>query len=152
MEENEEKEFHINKKLMFKPSSCPNHPSVKMSHPKAIVVHYVGCAGQAPEDVCKYFSDKAHGKGKDAHHQSSAHFVVGIKGDIFQILPKDVQAIHAGGGKGLTSKALSFGHPNTCTFGIEMCHPTPDKFSDETIQSTVKLIVYLIRKLVLIIL
>ncbi|MDR2444873.1 MAG: N-acetylmuramoyl-L-alanine amidase [Spirochaetaceae bacterium] len=68
---------------------------------------------------------------------ASAHFIVGISGEVIQCIPSAEMAYHAGA-KIYTPEDLGrLGHyPNNCTVGIELCHPKADgQFSVETLHA-----------------
>jgi N-acetylmuramoyl-L-alanine amidase len=55
---------------------------------------------------------------------ASAHFIVGLEGEIIQCLLEDEMAYHVGAVRysPLALQRLS-AYPNNCTLGIELCHP-----------------------------
>jgi flagellum-specific peptidoglycan hydrolase FlgJ len=105
----------------------------KPMEPKGIVVHYVGNAGSTAEANRSWFEGGAGG----AH--SSAHYIVGLKGEILRLIPDSERAQHAG--KSYAPKYDEFAKTNNSRLlGIECCHPSADgKFSEATSKSLVGL-------------
>jgi N-acetylmuramoyl-L-alanine amidase len=119
--------------------SCPGK---KLSGVKGVVIHWVGNPGTSALQTRNYFEGlKAQSSNNPKAVFASAHFVVGLRGEIVQCLPADEMAYHVGA-KVYTPEAISrFGHyPNNCTIGIELCHPAWDgQFAPETWASAVGL-------------
>lgn len=84
--------------------------------PRGIVLHYTAgySLGSAVETLC------------NPRARASAHFVVGLEGDIAQLVPLHKQAWHAGPSTYRGLKGL-----NAYTFGIEIVNPGWFKFLDE---------------------
>jgi N-acetylmuramoyl-L-alanine amidase len=132
-------------------------PEVKLESVKAIVIHYTSVPNQSALDVIHYWNDETKPVG-------SAHFVIDVKGDIYQSIPENEKAYHVGStridkdsGKIYTDYAREvFGEyasnpetmsPNRCSIGIELINIDSDgKFSLETINSAIELIAYLCKK------
>ncbi len=122
-----------------------------------IVIHWTANPHANAEQTRLYFEAKKTGMGGYA----SAHYIIGQKGEILQIIPANEIAYHCGtdkkdpaSGKIYTDYARrKFGHyavhwqtasPNQCTIGIELCPEDEDgNFSDKTIKSAVELCAYL---------
>ena len=132
--------------LTVNPFSRPNK---KLDGVKAVVIHWVANAGSTAKQNRNYFeglkSQKpiidSSGKDIQTYRFASAHFIVGISGEVIQCIPSEEMAYHAGA-KTYTPDALGrLGHyPNNCTIGIELCHPEDDgRFSVETLLATAKL-------------
>ena len=131
-----------------------SRPAFKIKGIKAIVMHWVGGPGQTAQSVYNYFNDAVN-------HQryGSAHYAIGVKGDVLQCIPDDEVAYHVGhanqkdpaSGQFYTDKARElFGiagcnpktrGPNDWCLGIELCHPEMREgaFSADTIQAAIKL-------------
>lgn len=95
----------------------------KMKKVNGIVIHYTGNPGTTAAANRNYFQSLAYNKSNYA----SAHFVVGLEGEIVQCVPLDEEAITTRGRNG-------------DTIGIEVCHPDAGgKFNDCTYESLIKL-------------
>jgi N-acetylmuramoyl-L-alanine amidase len=114
-----------------------SRPGKKLSGIKGIVIHWVANAGSTARQNRNYFENlKSQSLNDAAARYASAHFIVGIEGEVIQCIPTEEMAYHVGAKK-YTPEALSrLGHyPNNCTIGIELCHPgdegsfTPDTLS-----------------------
>jgi N-acetylmuramoyl-L-alanine amidase len=105
-----------------------SRPGKKLSGMKAIVIHWVANAGSTAKQNRNYFESLKNQSQSDASARyASAHFIVGILGEIVQCIPSEEMAYHVGA-KSYTPAALGdLGHyPNNCTVGIELCHPLSD--------------------------
>jgi N-acetylmuramoyl-L-alanine amidase len=82
------------------------------------------------------------------HRYASAHFIIGLDGEIIQCLDETEMAYHVGA-LVYTKIALQklSAYPNNCTLGIELCHPDwTGKFTDTTLQVARELILVLCEK------
>jgi N-acetylmuramoyl-L-alanine amidase len=139
-------ELNIDRKLLsVNPFSRPGR---KLARVEGIVIHWVGNAGTSALQTRNYFEGlKAQSLDNPKAVFASAHFAVGLRGEIVQCLPADEMAYHVGA-KTYTPEAISrFGHyPNTCAIGIELCHPAWDgKFTPETWMAAVELTARLLK-------
>lgn len=108
--------------------SRPNIPIEKVND---IAIHYVGNPGTSAQQNRDYFESLASTKAASA----SAHFIVGLDGEIIQAIP-------------LNEKSYCTNHRNFDTISIEVCHPTADgKFNEKTYQSLIKLVAWLMEQL-----
>lgn len=115
---------------------------------QVLVIHYVGNPGTSAKFNRDYWAGLASGKeGKYA----SAHFVVGLQGEILRSVPEGEVAYHCGSsqvdpksGRIYTDWARANfdpeftdptnNSPNNASIGIELCHPGADgKFLDVTL-------------------
>ena len=65
---------------------------------------------------------------------ASCHFIIGLDGEIIQIIPMD-------------EKAYASNNRNSDTVAIECCHPGEDgRFTDETMSSLVKLTAWILHE------
>lgn len=96
-----------------------------------IVVHWVGNANTSAVANRNYFNNL-----KDTHErQASAHYIVGLQGEIIRCIPDDEVAFH-------TDR-----YTNRHSIGIENCHPDwGGKFNDATYRSLVELVVELCKQ------
>jgi N-acetylmuramoyl-L-alanine amidase len=139
--------MNIEKKLLtVNPFS---RPGKKLFPVKGVVIHWVENPGTSALQNRNYFEGLRTQNLKDPKVVfASAHFVVGLQGEIIQCLPLNEMAYHVGA-KVYTPKAISrLGHyPNNCTIGIELCHPGWNgKFTSETWMSAVKLTACLLKQ------
>ncbi|GAB6393574.1 MAG: N-acetylmuramoyl-L-alanine amidase [Treponematales bacterium] len=119
-----------------------SRPGKKMLAIKALVVHWVA----NPKSTARQNRDYFEGLRKQSldnpqSRYASAHFIVGLDGEIIQCIPWDEMAYHVGA-KTYTPLALSkLGHyPNNCTIGVELCHPGWDgAFTGETWKAAAEL-------------
>jgi N-acetylmuramoyl-L-alanine amidase len=73
---------------------------------------------------------------------ASAHFIIGLEGEVIQCLLENEVGYHAGANKytGRAVKELS-PYPNNCTIGIELCHVNWEgEFMEATLNSAKELI------------
>lgn len=85
---------------------CPKN-QVPLDRPEVIVMHYTG--GGAGRDSALYLADRAT--------RASAHVVVARDGQIFQLVPFNIRAWHAG-----TSSLDGRANVNAFSIGIEMAN------------------------------
>ena len=89
-----------------------------------IVIHYVGNPGTTAKQNRDFFNNPGV--------NVSSHFVVGLEGEIIQVLP-------------LNEKSSASNWRNNDTISIEVCHPDASgKFNETTYQSLVKLTAWLV--------
>ena len=98
----------------------------KLEEVKNIVIHYVANPGTTAKQNRDYFNND--------DTKVSAHFVVGLEGEVIQCIPLDE-----------ISSATN--NRNVDTVSIEVCHPDESgKFADATYESVVKLTAWLCKK------
>lgn len=121
---------------------------------KAVVMHWTGNPAVDAVANRNFFEYRKNGE----NGYGSAHYIIGLKGDVIRCIPESEVAYHCGSsqkdpksGKIYTDLARKhFGEyaanpnlsPNLCTIGIEMC-PLTDKgdFSTLTLESAAELTV-----------
>jgi N-acetylmuramoyl-L-alanine amidase len=125
---------------------------------KAIILHYVGIAGQRAASTWNFFENDC----PRAQHYSSAHYIVDLNGDIYHAVPDCEVAYHCGtdksdpaSGRIYTDWARAkFKHyvldptknsPNYCTIGIELCIDSRGNFTPETAGAAVELVAKLVQ-------
>lgn len=97
-----------------------------------IVVHYVANPGSTAIANRNYFNSLSDGHGVSA----SAHFIVGLDGEIIQCVPLECVA-WANGSR----------ESNLHSISIECCHPTSDgHFNEKTLESLRQLVKWLCEK------
>lgn len=128
---------------------------------RAIVLHWVANPGTTPKQNRDFFESL---KGPDRY--ASAHYVVGIDGEVIRCIPDREVAWHCGSdqvdpssGRVYTDQArVLFGNsytsprssPNWCTIGIELCHPDwTGRFTSATLDAAALLCADLCRTLAL---
>ena len=95
----------------------------EMKRVNDIVIHYVANPGSTAKGNRDYFDS--------SQSRVSAHFVVGLKGEVIQCIPLDEQ-----------SSASNDRNPDTIS--IEVCHPdSSGKFNDKTYGAVIKLTAWL---------
>jgi N-acetylmuramoyl-L-alanine amidase len=101
---------------------------------KGVLIHYVGNPGSSAAANRNYFENGSGGLGV------SAHYVVGLKGEILRCVPENETAQHAG--KSYAPKYDAIAKTNNSTYiGIETCHPDASgKFSDITRGALIELV------------
>ncbi len=106
-----------------------SRPAVSLRQVNAIVIHYVANPGSSAEQNRNYF-DRLADQGEEGT-SASAHFVIGLEGEVLQCIP-----IH--------EIAYASNNRNSDTIAIECCHPDETgKFTDATYESLVKLTAWL---------
>lgn len=94
-----------------------------MKRVKDIVIHYVANPGSTAKGNRDYFDS--------ADSYVSAHFVVGLEGEVIQCIPLDEQS-------------SASNNRNSDTISIEVCHPSENgKFNDRTYGALVQLTAWL---------
>jgi len=98
-------------------------PGTKLDGVKDIAIHYVANPGSTAQNNHDYFDQP--------ETQVSAHFVVGLEGEVIQCIPLD-------------EVSYATNDRNKDTISIEVCHPDETgKFNQETYDSLVKLTAWL---------
>lgn len=98
----------------------------KLQDVKNVVIHYVGNPGTTAQNNRDYFNK--------ADTDVSAHFVVGLEGEIIQCIP-------------LYERSAASNHRNRDTISIEVCHPDESgRFNKETYDSVIKLTAWLLNE------
>lgn len=104
---------------------------------KYIVIHYVGATGGAKANADYFYS---------TYRGVSAHYFVGHKGEIWQVVDDADVAWHCG----TTGKYYHSTCRNSNSLGIEMCCRKDAKgnwyFEEETVKATIELVQYLMKK------
>ena len=104
-----------------------SRPGIKLKKVDNIYVHYVANPGTTAEQNRNYFEGLMTSK----ERMASAHFIIGLEGEIIQCVPLNEIAYAV---KGENDKSVS----------IECCHPTEDgSFTDATYDSLIELLDWL---------
>lgn len=99
--------------LTVNPYSRPNK---KLKGVKGVVIHYVGNPKSTAAANRNYFESLKDKKSIYA----SAHYIIGLDGEVIQCIPEDEMAYHVGAKQYTTNRLGDY--PNDCTIGIECCH------------------------------
>lgn len=121
-----------------------SRPGRRLHQIRGIVIHWVANPQTTPQQNRDFFEHRKHGD----NGYGSAHFIVGIHGQIIQAIPTDEMAYHVGSETYTNYARAKFGdYPNNCTIGIELCHPDwSGKFTEETLRSASRLAANLCRE------
>ncbi len=107
-----------------------SRPAVTLREVNDIVIHYVANPGSTAEENRNYF-DRLADQDEDGAISASAHFVIGLDGEIIQCIPID-------------EIAYASNDRNFDTIAIECCHPDETgEFTEATYASLVRLTAWL---------
>lgn len=87
-----------------------SRPGLKLETVRNIVIHYVGNPGSSAKANRNYFDRLGDPKANPAGTAASAHFVVGLEGEVLQCIP-------------VTEIAYANYPRNGDTVSVEVCHP-----------------------------
>jgi N-acetylmuramoyl-L-alanine amidase len=129
-----------NRLLTVNPFSQPGKP---LKAVKGIVIHWVGNPGTSAKANRDYFENLRGQKTGDKNTRyASAHYIIGLDGEIIRRVPDEEVAFHAGATKynSAALNALGTTYPNNSTIGIELCHPDrTGRFNRETLDAAQEL-------------
>jgi N-acetylmuramoyl-L-alanine amidase len=132
-------------KQQFLTKNKYSRPCTLLKSVKGIVIHWVanpGTPAMANRNFFESLKDQPPGLRPQDYRYASAHYVIGIDGELVRCVPDTEVCYHVGADtyKNEALRRLS-SYPNNCTIGIELCHPKEDgKFSGATLQSCRELI------------
>ncbi|MBQ7714825.1 MAG: N-acetylmuramoyl-L-alanine amidase [Clostridia bacterium] len=107
-----------------------SRPGTPLTRINGIVVHYVANPGTTAEQNRSYFN----GLAQSGATWASSHFIIGLEGEVLQLIPLD-------------EIAYCSNNRNDDTVSIECCHPEEDgKFTDKTYDSLITLLTDLCRE------
>ena len=110
--------------LKNNPYSRPGDPLKEVHN---IVIHYVANPGTSAEANRNYFNNLANSASNPEGTKASAHFIVGLSGEVIQCIP-------------LSEIAYANAPRNGDTISIEVCHPDESgKFAPETEEALARL-------------
>lgn len=115
-----------------------SRPGDKIKEVKGIVLHWTATPKATAQNIRDYFESLKAPEGRFA----SAHFVVGLVGEIVQCIPLDEIAYHCGSKTYTPEKEKRLGpdSPNFYTIGIEQCvSDMIGKFTEKTLSSASRL-------------
>jgi N-acetylmuramoyl-L-alanine amidase len=129
--------------LTVNPYSRPGKP---LAHGvRGVVIHYTADPGATAQNIRDYFESL-----KKGGRWASAHYAVGLEGEIVQCIPDEEEAYHVGAQpyqyKKAALDALKTTYPNNCTLGIELCIDRQGKFTAATLASGIALAQELLTK------
>ena len=117
-------------KEMFLTPNKYSRPQIPLKKVTKIAVHYVGNPGSTAIANRNYFE----GLAKNGARYVSAHFVVGLGGEVIQCIPTD-------------EISYCTNQTNSYSVSIECCHPdSTGRFTPETETALAELCAYLCRK------
>jgi N-acetylmuramoyl-L-alanine amidase len=122
-----------------------SRPGTLLKVVSGIVVHWVGNPRSTALENRSYFEGlKDQGDTVKEKTYASAHFIVGLDGEVIQCVPENETAYHVGAERHLYKaealRRLDTAYPNNCTLGIELCHPDwTGKFNTATLRSAAEL-------------
>ncbi|MBP3876942.1 MAG: N-acetylmuramoyl-L-alanine amidase [Lachnospiraceae bacterium] len=100
-----------------------SRPQTAIKKVNSLVIHWVANPGSSAVENRDYFESLSDGNGRSA----SAHFIIGLDGEIVQCIP-------------ISEMAYACKDRNVDTLSIECCHPDADgKFNEATYYSLVDL-------------
>lgn len=100
-----------------------SRPQTAIKKVNSLVIHWVANPGSSAVENRDYFESLSDGNGRSA----SAHFIIGLDGEIVQCIP-------------ISEMAYACKDRNVDTLSIECCHPDEDgKFNEATYYSLVDL-------------
>lgn len=105
-----------------------SRPGTELKNVNGVVIHYVGNPDTSAEANRNYFASLSTGR---ENTYASAHFVVGLEGEVLQCIP-------------LSEIAYASNDRNADTVAIEVCHPDETgEFAPETYARVVELTAWL---------
>jgi N-acetylmuramoyl-L-alanine amidase len=122
-----------------------SRPCILLKNVKGIVIHWVANPGTSAQENRNYFESLKYQVSPKDDRYASAHYIIGLSGEVIQCVPDTELCYHVGANK-YTNTALQrlSTYPNNCTLGIELCHPDAmGRFTIETLQSCRELISFL---------
>lgn len=139
----------VTKRLL--PVNMFSRPGKKLVSIKGIVVHWTGNPSLDAEGHAKYFKGLAKQDPNDNKFDryAGAHYFVGTKGDIIQLIPDNEVAYHVGAKSynEATLDKFNTTYPNNCLIGVELCHPdTTGEFTEDTWNKSIQLIGWLLEE------
>lgn len=112
-----------------------SRPDVTLKQVNNIVIHYVANTGSSAAANRRYFDNLADQDPQQPGTVGGSHFIVGLEGEILQIIP-------------ISEVTYAAAPRNFDTLSIEVCHPDDSgKFSQETYDSLVRLTAWLCKEL-----
>jgi len=130
----------------YLPENPFSRPGTPLGKVKGIVIHWVANPKTTAEQNRNYFESlKSQSITDPQKRYASAHFIIGLEGEVVQCLLETEVGYHVGADK-YTDRAKSelSSYPNNCTLGIELCHINWEgEFTPKTLQSCKELVLEL---------
>jgi N-acetylmuramoyl-L-alanine amidase len=130
-----------------------SRPGVSLAGVRGIVLHWVANPKTAAINNRNYFENlKAQPYETEQDRKkarfASAHFIIGLQGEIIQCIPENEAAYHVGASQYTTLALTNLSvYPNNCTLGIELCHEDwTGVFRPETLAAARELAADLLRR------
>jgi N-acetylmuramoyl-L-alanine amidase len=123
-----------------------SRPCTLLKSVKGIVIHWEGNPGTPAQANRNYFENLKEQMPPKDDRFASAHYIIGLHGEVIQCVPDKEVCYHAGAER-YTNEALRrlSSYPNNCTIGIELCHPDGSgRFTGDTLRSCRELISFLL--------
>lgn len=112
-----------------------SRPDVTLKQVNNIVIHYVANPGSSAAANRRYFDNLADQDPQKPGTVGGSHFIVGLEGEILQIIP-------------ISEVTYAAAPRNFDTLSIEVCHPDDSgEFSQKTYDSLVRLTAWLCKEL-----
>lgn len=130
----------------FLPFHDHTRSGIYLPRVRGVVFHYPQAPGWTAEDLRSYFANLPK---TEPNKFASYHYIVGLTGDVMQIIPENECAWHAGpsGDTYPEVEDLLGGKPNWRTIGICMCHPRgADQFTEATREVAIELGAMILRQ------
>jgi N-acetylmuramoyl-L-alanine amidase len=91
---------------------------------RGVAIHWVANPRSTALGNRNYFENLQRQKADDRSAcYASAHYIIGLEGEVIQCLPENERAYHVGADKYTPLARARLGtYPNNCTIGIELCH------------------------------
>ena len=114
-----------------------SRPDRPLKGVKGLVLHWTAAPRQSAAGVRTWFEGRKDGE----NGYGSAHYIVGLKGEVLEVIPPDEMAYHVGSQTYTRYAVKKYGsYPNNCTLGIEMCVlDSEGSYADETWDAAVGL-------------
>lgn len=133
------------------PINTFSRPGKKLIDIRGIAMHWTGNPNASAMFHAKYFADLAKQNPNDdiPDRYASAHYFVGVEGEIVQLIPDDEMAYHVGAKEYKEPVLNHFNttYPNNCLIGVELCHTDwSGKFTESTFDKALHLVSYLLEK------
>ncbi|MFA7030555.1 MAG: peptidoglycan recognition family protein, partial [Candidatus Cloacimonadaceae bacterium] len=112
-----------------------SRPETKLQTIKAIVLHWVANPNSTAKNNRNFFENRKNGR----TGYGSAHYIIGLEGEIIQCIPDDEMAYHVGAKQYTNYAKTHLGTmPNNCTIGIELTHiDWEGTFQETTLNSAI---------------
>jgi N-acetylmuramoyl-L-alanine amidase len=125
-----------------------SRPGIPLQKIKGIVIHWVANPGTTALQNRNYF-ESLKGQNPKGDQKllrwASAHFVIGLEGEVIQCLLENEVGYHVGA-QTYTPRSLKelSNYPNNCTLGIELCHTNWEgEFTEKTLAAAKMLLLEL---------